>query len=445
MQDGGVFSERERERDSTTWAVTRFMLGSLVAIAVVVVGGFFSLRSIGIREAERDTRERVALEGRLVARVGLQEGVLSGDPDAIAQLDDLVAGQILNTSVVRVKLWSRDGRILYSDAQELIGRRFGLGAEELNLFERGGVDAELSDLSKPENRFERQEGKLLEAHTVIRTPDSKTPVLFEIYQRFSSVSASAGRLLSALAPPLLGGLAVLLLFQAPLAWSLARRLQRGHRERELLLASAIEASDQERRRIAADLHDGVVQDIAGVAFGLAPLAEEAQRRDAPEEAAALKEAVERLRQGIRGLRTLLVEIHPPTLESAGLEAALHDLLSPLVADGIVTELLVADGVAAGSKHDALLYRAAREAVRNAQSHADATMVRVEVTNPAPNRTRLVVADDGRGFAAGDRYRRQAEGHVGLSLLEGLVARVDGTLAVTSEPGEGTRLELEVPT
>ncbi len=432
------------DSDSTTWAVGRFMLGSLFALAVVVVGGFFTLRSVTIREAERDTRERVRLESRLVERVGLTEGVLKGDADAIAQLDGLVAGQILNTSVVRVKLWSRDGRILYSDAQELIGRRFQLGHEELELFEKGGVQAELSDLSQSENRFERHEGKLLEAHTVIRTPDSKTPVLFEIYQRFGAVSASAGRLLSALAPPLLGGLAVLLLFQAPLAWSMARRLQRGYREREMLLASAIEASDQERRRIAADLHDGVVQDIAGVAFGLAPLAEEADRRNATDESAALKDAVARLRQGIRGLRTLLVEIHPPTLESAGLEAALHDLLSPLVADGIATELFVADGAAAGSRHDALIYRAAREAVRNAQAHADATMVRVEVTNPAPGRTRLVVTDDGRGFSPGDRTRRQADGHVGLKLLEGLVAQVDGTLTVTSEPGSGTRVALEVP-
>jgi signal transduction histidine kinase len=438
---GVVFTKRDK--DSTTWAVSRFMLGSLVAIAVVLVGGFFSLRDIAIVQAERDTRERVRIEGDLVATAGLTEGVLSGDRRALNKLDDLVQGRILNTSVVRVKIWTRDGRILYSDQPQLIGQRFKLGADELRLFDHGGVEAELSDLSKPENRFERQEGKLLEAHTVIRTP-GQTPVLFEIYQQFDSVSQNAGRLLGALAPPLIGGLAVLLLFQAPLAWSMARRLQRGHRERELLLASAVEASDQERRRIAADLHDGPVQDVAGVAFGLAPLAEEAERRDAPEDAAVLKDAVARLRQAVRGLRTLLVEIHPPSLESAGLEAALHDLLSPLVADGILIELYVADSAAAGSAGDPLIYRAAREAVRNVQSHADATMVCVEVSNPTPKTTRLVVSDDGRGFDAGQRARRQANGHVGLTLLEGLVKQVDGTLVVASEPGSGTRLELEVP-
>jgi signal transduction histidine kinase len=116
-----------------------------------------------------------------------------------------------------------------------------------------------------------------------------------------------------------------------------------------------------------------------------------------------------------------------------------------VAADIATELYVADSAAAGSPRDPLIYRAAREAVRNAQAHADATMVCVEVSNPTSNTTRLVVTDDGRGFAPGERARRQADGHVGLTLLEGLVRQVDGTLKVTSEPGEGTRMELEVPT
>ena len=263
------------------------MFASLAAIAVIVVGGFFALRQVATDEAERGTRERVLAEARLVEAAGLGDGILRGDPAAIERLDALVLGSIVTGSVVRVKLWSKDGTILYSDEPALIGQRFALGEEEQELFASGGADAELSDLSEPENRYERSQGKLLEAHTAIRTPDG-TQVLFEIYQRFGSVSASAERLLGALAPPLLGGVAVLILLQLPLAWSMARRLQRGHRERERLLADAVEASSQERRRIAADLHDGVVQDLAGVAFGLAPLAADAERRGDPEGARALR-------------------------------------------------------------------------------------------------------------------------------------------------------------
>ena len=319
--------------------VARFALASLVAVAVVVVGAYFALRQVGIDEAERDTRDRVQAEARLVETAGLRDGILRGNPRAIRRLDELVLGQIVTDEVVRVKLWSKDGTVLYSDEPALIGKKFSLGEDELSLFETGGADAELSDLDKPENRYERPQGKLLEAHTPIRTPDGKQ-VLFEIYQRFDSVSRSAEQLLEAMAPPLLGGLLVLMLLQLPLAWSMARGLQRGHEERERLLAGAAEASSQERRRIAADLHDGVVQDLAGVAFGLAPLTENAERRGEQKDAEALRDATATLRQGVRDLRTLLVEIHPPNLETAGLEVALSDLLSPLEGAGIATKLEV---------------------------------------------------------------------------------------------------------
>jgi two-component system, NarL family, sensor kinase len=424
-------------------AVARFMLASLAAMAVIVVGGFFVLRQVAIDEAERDTRDRVRAEARLVEAAGLRDGILHGDRAALQRLDDLVLGQIVRGSVVRVKLWSKDGTILYSDEPALVGKHFSLGQDELRLFQTGGAQAEISDLRKPENRYERPQGKLLEAHTAIRTPNG-TQVLFEIYQRFGSVSSSAERLLGALAPPLLGGLLVLILLQLPLAWSMARRLQRGHRERERLLASAVEASSQERRRIAADLHDGVVQDLAGVAFGLAPLAEDAERRGEHAGAAALRDATGTLRQGVRDLRTLLVEIYPPNLQSAGLEVALSDLLSPLATAGIATALDVDEASTPGGDSDALVYRVAREAVRNAQAHGDPKSVRVVLTRPTPGTTRLVVADDGRGFRASDRERSAKAGHLGLTLLQSLVTQAGGTLSVDSQPGAGTTVELEVP-
>jgi two-component system, NarL family, sensor kinase len=428
---------------SVTSAVLRFTIASVLAIAVVVVGGFFALRGVTVREAERDTSDRVELQGGLVESAGLTDGLLRGDPEAIARVDDVVVARLLSDTVVRVKIWSRDGRILYSDEPALIGQRFELGEDERELFTTGGAEAELSDLSQPENRFERQEGKLLEAHTPIRTPNG-TPVLFETYGRFESTSANGRRLLRALAPTLIAALVVLLLSQVPLAWSLARRLQRGYREREVLLERAIEASDHERRRIAADLHDGVVQDLAGVAFGLAPLADSAERRGAVDDAAALRDSTGRLRHGMRALRTLLVEIHPPSLESAGLEATLHDLLSSLQARDITTELHVDDRAVAGSPADPLVYRVAREALRNVAAHADASSVLVEVTREDPSIIRLTVTDDGRGFDAAQRAGRAQEGHVGLTLLEDLVAQQGGTLVVRSQPGEGTTVELEVP-
>lgn len=106
-------------------SVTRFLLGSLAAIAVILIGGFFALRGVATEEAERDTQERVEIEGKLVEAAALRdEGVLTGDPKALARIEDVVQGQILGESVVRVKIWAKDGTILYSDEPRLIGERF---------------------------------------------------------------------------------------------------------------------------------------------------------------------------------------------------------------------------------------------------------------------------------------------------------------------------------
>jgi two-component system NarL family sensor kinase len=424
-------------------AVGRFMVGSVLAIVVVVVGGFIALRSITVREAVRDTRASVEAQGRLITAAGLSDGLLNGDPKAIAQLDRVVRTQVLDRAVVRVKIWSRDGTILYSDEPRLIGQRYTLAADDAALFDGGEAEAELSDVSAPENKYERGRGKLLEAYDIVHAPNG-TPLLFEIYRRFSSVSADGQRLLRAQAPPIFGGLLVLILFQVPLAWSLGRRLQRGHRDRAKLLANAVDASAQERRRIASDLHDGVVQNVAGVAFGLAPLAQSAERRGEHEDAEELRRSIAQLQQGVRDMRTLLVEIHPPNLESVGLEAALQDLLSPLASRGIATTLTIDDAHKGSEDVDALVYRAAREAIRNVQAHAEASSIDVRVTCPRPGAVRLVVIDDGKGFAAGDRERAGEQGHLGLTLLGGLVEQAGGLLTIDSEPGSGTTVVLDWP-
>ncbi len=99
----------------------------------------------------------------------------------------------------------------------------------------------------------------------IRTPGG-SPALFEMYRRQSAIEASGDRILIAIAPVVIGSLLLLWLIQLPLAWSTARRLRDGLRERQALLESALESSSLERRRVAADLHDGPVQNLAGLAF-----------------------------------------------------------------------------------------------------------------------------------------------------------------------------------
>ncbi len=149
----------------------------------------------------------------------------------------------------------------------MIGRRYPLDEDDEQALRTGRPSANLSELDAPENVFERQFGKLLQVYVPIQGPRGE-PLLFEAYLRYSSVTASGRRLWRSFLPALAVALVGLWLLQLPLAWRLARRLRRGQEEREQLLRQALDASDRERRRIASDLHDGIVQDFTGRALQL---------------------------------------------------------------------------------------------------------------------------------------------------------------------------------
>lgn len=422
-------------------AVASFVASSLVAVVVFAIVAFFVFQDRGTNEAIRAAREVGAIAGRGIVEPNLGAGVLAGRPEALARLDRVVQERLLSDRIVRVKIWSRDGRILYSDEPRLIGQRYRLGIEELAALDAGAVEAELSDLSKPENRYERGQGKLLEVYLPVRGPGG-TPLLFELYQRFSAISASGRRIWLSFAPALFGALILLWLVQVPLAWSMANRLRQSQRGREALLTKALDASDAERLRIAGDLHDGVVQDLAGISYSLAAAAETAPPAAGREFVTTLREGAAGTRDSMRRLRSLLVEIHPSNLHASGLESALSDLLTPLRRLGIETTLEV-DDEGLGDETESLIFRAAREAVRNVHDHAGARRVAVRVERLG-GRVRLTVEDDGRGFEREERERRRAEGHVGLSLLEELVERNGGALHVSSRPQSGTTFTIEVP-
>jgi two-component system, NarL family, sensor kinase len=102
-------------------------------------------------------------------------GLLSSKPSAIAAVDRLVRRRVLRDPVVRVKIWNGRGRVLYSDAHRLIGTSYSLKPDELAALRSRSADAEVSDLTKPENRFERSYPKLLEVYLGIRGPAPSEP------------------------------------------------------------------------------------------------------------------------------------------------------------------------------------------------------------------------------------------------------------------------------
>jgi signal transduction histidine kinase len=370
----------------------------------------------------------------------LTNDVVSGDEDSIRAIDLAVRRGVLDRDLVRIKVWTREGKIVYSDEARLIGTTYQLGASEMSVLDSELIEAEVSDLTRPENRFEGEWNKLLEVYLAVQQPNGER-LLFEAYFRYETVTSNGARVWRVFAPISLGALVAVELVQIPLAWSLARRLRQRHQESEALLRSALDASDVERRRIAADLHDGVVQDLAGVALVLGGAA---RQPDLPANAVViLDDSAADVRESIRSLRSLLVEIYPPNLFDEGLELALTDLVARASGRGIAIALDATTPAPLPQAVTALVYRAAQEGLRNIASHSQATAASVTVRTDTQNAT-LEVRDNGIGFDPAVVGRAAKSGHFGLYALTRLITDAGGTLELDSVPGGGTLLRVEVP-
>jgi signal transduction histidine kinase len=263
-------------------------------------------------------------------------------------------------------------------------------------------------------------------------------VLLEIYLSTKALPSEMRTLLREILPLPILALIALSLATAPLAVSLAHRVDRGQQHMRRLLVNAVESSDLERRRVAQDLHDGVVQDLAGIGYSLES---EAQRLPG---GAALRQHLEHvgdiLRRDVAALRTLMADIYPPDLETKGLAQAVRDLgMQQNQPPGLV-RVEINGPLTQHPVIDRLIYRAVREALGNALRHARASSVVIRIAEHDATMT-FEVVDDGVGF---DPAAAGPEGHLGMRLISEMVVDAGGSLVVESVPGEGTRVHGELP-
>jgi signal transduction histidine kinase len=213
---------------------------------------------------------------------------------------------------------------------------------------------------------------------------------------------------------------------------LHRALEEDQQERVELLSRLVTAKDEERQQLAHALHEGPVQDLVALRYGVW----NAMERD---------KLVEIIDAATLKLRTVSRDLHPSDLELYGLPSTLDRLAKRQGKESdIEIDVGLPDKVCANNEVARVLYRIAQEALNNFRYHSSARRAWLNLEE-SDHTIALEVRDDGHGFDVEPIQRQAVEaGHFGLATLHELTAVVKGELEISSRPGEGTTVKVTVP-
>jgi signal transduction histidine kinase len=432
----GPRERNERDRPSPLRReLVVFLTVALLTLLGVAAGAIF-LSGLIAREAALDEAEQSAIRMARVLIEPLLGRALTGERTT---LDHVLTDRLEDGSVTEVRVWTPSGLVVYSSERALEGRSVA-PTDEMSAAAAGDVVSDLDgapELGSPP----ASEGPFLEVYAPIEVEGQ--PFVFEAYFSAAVIDHNAALLRRRIVPLAIGSLAVLQLVQVPIAVSLSRRLRRQENERRNLVERSLRAADRERQAIAADVHDGPVQELAGVTYALGGL-----RARLPEAHKSTVDWLLRAHQSaVASLRSLMVDIHPPDLSGDGLGAAFEDLAGRLRENGLTVEVTQNGGLPDMSPTAAsVLYRSGREGLVNVVRHAEArnAWIRLGTTEhdgrPA---VRLTLADDGVGFPV-DGAGRPEHGHLGLRLVRDRITSHGGTVVLANRPEGGAVLDITLP-
>jgi PAS domain S-box-containing protein len=224
--------------------------------------------------------------------------------------------------------------------------------------------------------------------------------------------------------------------EAELRQSLAM-LSRTMVERRVLLQRLEAAQEEERRRIAAGIHDDSIQTLSA-----ADLRVQAIRKTLDGEAAdALAEVHEMLKGSVDGLRHLLFELRPPVLDREGLAATLEQYLAVEGGPAFAVRDLLSAEPAPEVRGD--LFRIAQEAVTNVRKHAAAKKLEIVLAD-RDGGIRMWVSDDGSGFDPALVSEPPRPGHIGMPTMLERAEMAGGRCSIRTAPGEGTVVDCWLP-
>jgi two-component system sensor histidine kinase UhpB len=214
-----------------------------------------------------------------------------------------------------------------------------------------------------------------------------------------------------------------------------RMIRRLEAERRRAGSAALRAQEEERARVARDLHDEVNQSLTGLLLRLEAVREAAPPELEPE----LAETRTLANQAMRELLSLARQLRPTALDDLGLAAAIAGQVEQLERSGLTAELTT-EGDFSDLDDDVQLvvYRVAQEALTNAARHSEAQRIAVTLRRSG-DAVELEVGDDGRGFAF-----EQSERGLGIGGMRERALLIGAALTIESRPGHGTTVRLSVP-
>jgi len=210
----------------------------------------------------------------------------------------------------------------------------------------------------------------------------------------------------------------------------------------VLGAQIIRSQEEERRRVARDIHDGPAQAIANIVFR-AEVCERLIDTDAERAKTELKALREHIRSALSEIRKIIFDLRPMALDDLGMVPTIRGILDVLREQyGLFIEIAVTGKERRLEPHIEIgMFRVVQEALNNVVKHAQAASIRVRIEFAA-NGVTVIVEDDGKGFDVSDEG--SPAGHFGIMGMQERVQLLEGKLAIKSAPNGGTRVIVSVP-
>ena len=390
-------------------------------------------------------------------------------PENISELNGILSGTPLGTKIVSFKIWSVDGEIIYSPIPELIGRSYSRDEDHQNAV-HGIIGSSISELDKPENEFERQSwDTLIETYAPVRADKTGEIIaVSEFYQLPDELleELSAAKSQSWVVVSIASAL-IYFVF-AGIVGRASKTIDRQNMELRIKVSELTESIKKNKhlhrrvrdaasrttslnesflRRIASDIHDGPVQDIALSLLRIEEVAEECKnckrrfsngrgvKDDLQTMEIALDSSLKELRSIASGLRLPELDDLTPTQV---VERAVKNYERKIQREVTFIHEGVSDSAQLSTK--ITLFRIVQEALINGFRHGGEVEQRVTLWE-SEEHLKITVSDTGVGFS---QKADPKQSNLGLAGMRERIELLGGSFIVESKPGKGTKIMASLP-